>query len=77
MRGGHLFHVVDFAVGGLAAIVRVSVPTSEASFNHVAGLSIFGRQNRMRWGGSARNGDSRQVFFLGAGGRESYCANEQ
>ena len=32
MRGGQLFHVVDLAVGGGAAVIRMAVPTRDAGF---------------------------------------------
>ena len=32
VRGGELFHVVDLAVGGGAAVIRMAVPAGESGF---------------------------------------------
>ena len=32
MRGGEAFHIVDFAVGGGAAVIRMPVPAGESGF---------------------------------------------
>ena len=47
MRGGHLLHVVDFAIGGGAAVIRVPVPTGDALFG-VARLDDYRRARRSR-----------------------------
>ena len=47
MRGGHLLHVVDFAIGCGAAVIGVPVPTGDTLFG-VAKLDDYRRARRSR-----------------------------
>jgi hypothetical protein len=59
--GGQLLHVVDLAIGGTAAVVRVAVPTGPTSL----GLPQFGRGRRHR-----RRGRRPVVLLVPAAGQQ-------
>ncbi len=54
MRGGELFHVVNFSVGGAASVVRDSVPARDSGFGFADARGLHGRGN-MRAKFFARN----------------------
>ena len=47
MRGGELFHVVNFSGGGAAAVIRIAVPTRDAGFGR-SDLCATGREAAVR-----------------------------
>ncbi len=62
MRGGHVVHVVDFAVGSPPPVERYAVPGSHALFHVKPGggwLSLHGRRRSGRSGRSRRSGSGR------------------
>jgi hypothetical protein len=61
------FHVVDFAIGGRAAVIGVAVPTGEAGFG-VAGL---------RGGCGGRRGRNPHVLLVGAPGQSHNQQHER
>lgn len=48
MRGSEFFHVVNFAVGGAASVVRDSVPTGDAGFRFADARRLHRRGNVCR-----------------------------
>ncbi len=58
MRGSHSLHIVDLAIGGGAAVIRMTVPTSESGF------AIADFRGRRAW----RSGVDSGVMLLSARG---------